>query len=78
MTAATVAACERASAELTMASDEMPAEERSQAACVAGERNDRLRGRGTPPHTCERRRRCERASASERVAKSGLRGRGTP
>ncbi len=44
----TLYACERASASATTdASDEAPAEERSCAACVAGERNDGLRGRGT-------------------------------
>ncbi len=39
--------CERVSAGRTVASDEAPAEERLPTACVAGERHDGLRGRGT-------------------------------
>jgi hypothetical protein len=47
MTIERVALCERVSATSTTASDEALAEERLHAACVAGERNDGLRGRGT-------------------------------
>jgi hypothetical protein len=38
--------CESVSASITRASDEAPAEERPEAADVAGERNDGVRGRG--------------------------------
>ena len=68
---------ERVSASEPTASDETLAEERSHAACVAGERNDGLRGRGTQSPLGASYNRCERVSASERAARRGLRGRGT-
>src|SRR6266508_4886835 len=52
-----------------IARDRAPARERPSPACVAGERNER---------SLKNLHRCERPSASEGAATSGLRGRGTP
>jgi hypothetical protein len=77
MTVRTVAAFEQVNAMSPTASDEAQAEERPQPACVAGERNDGLRGWGTPVNDARTVASCERVSASERAAGNGLRGRGT-